>query len=110
LKNFLAGGGAGAGTTAAAETVTKDSPELGRSDESEFSWVRDLKNFLALGTPGGTGGCSPVLMLVKLVAPHLPTIPALFAATGLLHCSFIILSNGFPFAPPPPFLEYVFLL
>ena len=39
-----------------------------------------------------------------------PTIPALFAATGLLHCSFIILSNGFPFAPPPPFLEYVFLL
>ena len=34
--------------------------------------MRDLKNFLALGTPGGTGGCSPVLMLVKLVAPHLP--------------------------------------
>ena len=27
---------------------------------------------MALGTPGGTGGCSPVLMLVKLVAPHLP--------------------------------------
>ena len=36
------------------------------------TWVRDLKNFLALGTPGGTAGCSPVLMLVKLVAPHLP--------------------------------------
>lgn len=36
------------------------------------TWVRDLKNFLARGTPGGTAGCSPVLMLVKLVAPHLP--------------------------------------
>ena len=36
------------------------------------TWVRDLKNFLALGTPGGTAGCSPVRMLVKLVAPHFP--------------------------------------
>ena len=38
------------------------------------TWVRDLKNFLARGTPGGTAGCSPVLMLVKLVAPHLPEV------------------------------------
>ena len=41
LKNFLAGGGAGedgtGGRTAAAETVTNDSSELGSSDESEFS-------------------------------------------------------------------------
>ena len=59
------------------------------------TWVRDLKNFLALGTPGGTAGCSPVLMLVKLVAPHLPAeIISWEWIADVPHFAFCIFLNG----------------
>ena len=75
----------------------------GSSEElSDFS-VRDLKNFLTLGAPLF---CSAFVRTeVKEVAPHLPTMPADLAATGLLHCSFIIRSKGLPDLPPGPFRE-----
>ena len=68
--------------------------------------VRDLKNFLTFGAAEPELEVSAVALTdLNEVTPHLPTIPADLAATGLLHCSFIILSKGFPDFPPGPFLE-----
>ena len=101
LKNFLPAGCLGFSGTLiifAEATVTigdsLDWSEVASTEESDGS-VRDLKNFFTLGTPGL--GLSPLPRKeVKEVAPHFPTIPADLAATGLLHCSFIILSKGLP--------------